>query len=242
MRVRLGKAGVKALVDGEALVSAGLQAPCAVASTTWLPQAASAAALSPPATRRRRRRARITSSGPSSNAGSSPLAPPMLGPLTPREAELAGSFDRGGALGLVLQDPSRLADERWFDGSIFAELTKELTVWANLFCSDVLAIGQTRWHAYGSMVYGYLSSAPDLWPASLAIRLKNRMARCQKVAFFYNTTAHWTLAVADPGSRMIRVYDSYPGRSAGQEVGLALASFFSEHLPTPPSLVEERRD
>jgi hypothetical protein len=62
---------------------------------------------------------------------------------------------------LVLQDPSRLADERWYDVSIFSSLTKDLTVWANIFCSDVLAIGQTRWHAYGPMVYGYLSGQPE---------------------------------------------------------------------------------
>ena len=63
----------------------------------------------------------------------------MLGPLTPQEAELAGSFDRGGALRLEVQDPSRLADKRWYDGSIFNGLTKELSAWANIFCSDVLA-------------------------------------------------------------------------------------------------------
>ena len=157
----------------------------------------------------------------------------MLGPLTPQEAELAGFFDRGGALGSEVQDPSRLADNRWYDGSIFVGLTKKLTAWANILCSDVLAIGQTRWHAYGPMVYSYLSGSPEEWPTSLAKRLEGRMARCQKVAFFCHTTAHWTLAVADPGSRLIQVFDSYPGRSAGQEVGLALATFFSEHLPTP---------
>jgi hypothetical protein len=134
-----------------------------------------------------------------------PLHPPMLGPLTPRDAELAGAFDRGGALRLEVQDPSRLADKRWYDGSIFNGLTKELSAWANIFCSDVLAVGQTRWHAYGPMVYGYLSGPPDEWPASLARRLEDRMARCQKVAFFCHTTAHWTLAVADPGSRLVRV-------------------------------------
>jgi hypothetical protein len=117
----------------------------------------------------------------------------------------------------------------------FVGLTKELSAWANIFCSDVLPVGQTRWHTYGQMVYGYLSGPPDEWPAPLARRLEDRMARCQKVAFFCHTTAHWTLAVADPGSRLVRVFDSYPGRSAGQEVGLALASFFSEHLPTPLS-------
>ena len=76
----------------------------------------------------------------------------------------------------MLRDPSRLADERWYDGSIFAELTKDLTVWANLFCSDFLAIGQTRWHAYGPMIYGYLSGPAEDWPSSLARRLENRMA------------------------------------------------------------------
>jgi len=165
----------------------------------------------------------------------------MLGPLTPREAELAGTFDRGGALRLEVLDPSRLADERWYDNSIFNGLARELSAWANIFCSDVLAVGQTRWHVYSPMVYRYLTGPLDEWPASLAKRLEGRMARCQKVAFFCHTTAHWTLAVADPGSRLVRVFDSYPGRSAGQEVGLALASFFSEHLPTSLSSVEERR-
>jgi Ulp1 family protease len=85
---------------------------------------------------------------------------------------------------------------------------------------------------------GHRKTGRPLWPGGWRTAWHGR----QKVAFFCHTTAHWTLAVADPGSRTVRVFDSYSGRSAGQEVGLALATFFSVHLPTPSPLVAERRD
>jgi hypothetical protein len=110
-----------------------------------------------------------------------------------------------------------------------------LHVGQTCFCSSSLN-DLTQWHVYGLMVYGYLAGSPEKWPASLAKRLEARMARCQRVAFFCHTSAHWTLAVAEPATRLVRTFDSLAGGAAGKIVGSALTSFFARHLPAPPLL------
>ena len=189
IRVRLGKKGVQALVDDCPLSSREGRVGDGAIAATWRPAPVARPPISGRLPRRNPRAGRLSGrpvptsvEPPVPAAVRTPQIPLLLGPLRRQETAAAGSFDMGGPLRRVLLNPSRLADGRWYDGEIFAALTKPLTRWANLFCPSSLN-DLTQWHVYGPMVYGYLAGSPGEWPESLAKRLEARMAKCQRVAF-----------------------------------------------------------